>query len=93
MVEKFVFKDASPHVILCNFLIRIQHELNIANKCNIGQFKADIKAHQQGQTDYLTFIGISAKLGIEKWAVCMDKMTFTYFDKAGNEILGEKIPQ
>ena len=67
--------------------------LTIALKCNNEQFKADLKEHQQGKTDYPTFIGMSAKFGVEKWAVCMEKMTCTYYDKAGNEILVEKIPQ
>ncbi|MEQ6118336.1 DUF1398 family protein [Reichenbachiella sp. MALMAid0571] len=67
--------------------------LIIASECNKEQFKADLKKHQQGKTDYPTFIGISAKLGIEKWTVCMEKMTCTYFDKEGNEILVEEIPQ
>jgi len=34
-----------------------------------------------------------AAFGIEKWAICMDKMTCTYYDIAENEILVEKIPQ
>ncbi|SEL29927.1 DUF1398 domain-containing protein [Parapedobacter koreensis] len=67
--------------------------LDIADAPDIEQFKVDLKAHQQGETDYLTFVGTSAKLGIEKWAVCMEKMTCTYYDKAGNEILVEEIPQ
>lgn len=66
--------------------------LTIADECNTTQFKADLLAHQHGQTDYLTFIGLSAKLGIEKWAVRMREMTCTYYDKAGNEVLVEKIP-
>ncbi len=67
--------------------------LTIADDCNIEQFKADLKAHQQGETDYLTFSGISADLGIEKWAVCMEKMTCTYYDRTGDEVLVEIIPQ
>ena len=67
--------------------------LTIAPVSNIEQFKTDIKAHQQGKTDYLNFCNDCAKSGIEKWAVCMDKMTCTYYDKAGNEILVEQIPQ
>ena len=63
--------------------------LPITQVSNIEQFKADIKAHQQGKTDYPTFCNDCAKSGIEKWAVCMDKMTCTYFDKAGNEMLVE----
>lgn len=67
--------------------------LKIAQVSSIEQFKIDIKAHQQGKTDYPTFCNDCAKSGIEKWAVCMDKMTCTYYDKADNEILIERIPQ
>ena len=67
--------------------------LTIGEISNADQFKADLKAHQQGKTDYLTFIGMCAKFGIEKWEICMDKMTCTYYDKAGNEVLVEEIPQ
>jgi uncharacterized protein YbcV (DUF1398 family) len=67
--------------------------LVVAESPNGEQFKADLKAHQQGKTDYLTFISMCATFGIEKWSVCMDKMTCTYYDKAGNEILVEEIPQ
>ncbi len=67
--------------------------LDIADTCAAEQFKTDLKAHQEGQSDYLTFIGQCAKLGVEKWAVCLDKMTCTYYDKTGNVILVEEIPQ
>ncbi|MEI9933936.1 MAG: DUF1398 family protein [Ferruginibacter sp.] len=67
--------------------------LTIATTTNTEQFRVDLKAHQQGKTDYQTFIGMCARFGIEKWAVCMDKMTCTYYDKAGNTILIEQIPQ
>lgn len=56
------------------------------------EFKAELAAHQQGKTDFLTFIKLCATYGIEKWAVCMEKMTCTYYDKAGNEVLVEEIP-
>jgi len=67
--------------------------LSIADVSDTEQFKSDLKAHQQGKTDYPTFCSDCAKSGIEKWAVCMDKMTCTYYDKAGNKILVEQIPQ
>lgn len=66
--------------------------LIIADIPNRMQFKADLIAHQHGQTDFLTFIKSCAQSGIEKWAICMDKMTCTYYDKAGREVLLEKIP-
>ena len=67
--------------------------LLIADSADAEQFKAELKAHQQGKTDFLTFIRMCAVFGIEKWEVCMDKMSCTYFDKAGNEVLVEEIPQ
>ncbi|HNI43304.1 MAG TPA: DUF1398 family protein [Chitinophagales bacterium] len=67
--------------------------LTIADTANIQVFKAELLAHQQGKTDYLTFIKMCAETGIEKWEIRMDKMTCTYFDKAGNKILVEQIPQ
>lgn len=64
----------------------------IAETSQADQFKLDLIAHQQGKTDFLTFCNDCAKSGIEKWAVSMDKMTCTYYDKAGNEILVENVP-
>jgi len=66
--------------------------LQIAESSNTEHFKADLLAHQQGKTDYPTFCTDCAKSGIEKWTVLLDKMTCTYFDKAGNEVLVENIP-
>jgi uncharacterized protein YbcV (DUF1398 family) len=67
--------------------------LPVADHANIERFKAELLAHQQGKTDFLTFIRMCATYGIEKWAIRMEQMTCTYYDKAGNEILVEKIPQ
>ncbi|MGZ5134897.1 MAG: DUF1398 domain-containing protein [Flavitalea sp.] len=67
--------------------------LVIAGTSDSEQFKAELVAHQQGKTDFLTFIRMCATVGIEKWAISMDKMTCTYYDKAGNEILIEEIPR
>lgn len=66
--------------------------LHIAEQKNTNQFTDDLKNHQQGNTDYMTFCNDCAKSGVEKWAVSMDKMTCTYYDKAGNEMLTEVIP-
>lgn len=66
--------------------------LLIADVPDENQFKSDLKAHQQGKTNYPTFCSDCAKSGIEKWVVILEKMTCTYYDKAGNEILEEIIP-
>lgn len=66
--------------------------LTIANESNLEQFKTDIKAHQQGKTDYPTFCADCAKSGIEKWVVTLETMSCAYYDKAGNQVLVEQIP-
>ncbi|MFZ1400770.1 MAG: DUF1398 family protein [Candidatus Promineifilaceae bacterium] len=66
--------------------------LVIAKSPKTEEFKAELLAHQQGKTDYLTFIKMCAETGIEKLDICMEKMTCTYFDRSGNEILAEQIP-
>lgn len=65
--------------------------LFVAGKSDVAQFEKDLKTHQEGKTDYLTFCKQSANSGVEKWVVDMKKMTCTYYDKAGNEMLTEKI--
>ena len=67
--------------------------LRIAQVSDSKQFKADLKAHQQGKTNYLTFCNDCAKSGIDKWEVCLAKMTCTYYDKIEEIILVEEIPQ
>lgn len=56
------------------------------------QFLLDLKAHQQGKTNYATFCSDCAKNGVEKWIVDISKMTCTYYDMAGNNVLVENIP-
>jgi len=68
-------------------------QLIIAEQCDIEKFRMDLKVHQQGKTDYSTFCNDCAKSGVEKWTVRMDKMTCTYYNKAGNLLLEEAIPQ
>ncbi|MBK7172303.1 MAG: DUF1398 domain-containing protein [Bacteroidales bacterium] len=67
--------------------------LKIETSPGIEQFKADLLAHQQGKTDYMTFCSDCAKSGIEKWVVSLDKMICTYYDLAGKELLAEPIPE
>lgn len=64
----------------------------IADTANITAFAQCLQQHQQGATDYLTFCTQCAEYGVEKWAVCLEKMTCTYYDKAGNELLQEAVP-
>lgn len=66
--------------------------LVIADATNAEQFKAELIAHQQGKSTFLTFIKAIASYGVASWTISMEKMTCTYYDKAGNEVLVEKIP-
>ncbi len=66
--------------------------LVIAQTPDKAAFINELKAHQQGKTDFLTFIKMCAQFGIEKWEINMGKMTCTYFDVNGNEVLVEEIP-
>lgn len=68
------------------------NKLAISENCDAWQFKKDLKEHQEGATDYVTFCSICANLGIYKWVVSTKEMTCTYYDKRMNEILVEKIP-
>lgn len=93
--ETFVFDNHTNYYGKDNFQIASEgfsETLDIANHSNVNQFKSDLKAHQEGKTDYMTFLKDCAKSGVEKWIVVMDKMTCAYYDKAGNEMLVEIIP-
>lgn len=67
-------------------------DLTISDLSNKNQFIAYLKIHQKGETDYMQFCNHCAETGIEKWIVCLNKMTCVYYDKVGNEILVEQIP-
>ncbi|HLP50377.1 MAG TPA: DUF1398 family protein [Chitinophagales bacterium] len=66
--------------------------LEIAPVSDKAEFETYLRAHQQGQSDYLTFCQQSADTGVEKWVVDLAAMTCTYYDLAGNVMLEEKIP-
>lgn len=65
----------------------------ISNSADKTKFEFYLKIHQQGGTDYFTFCNHCAETGVEKWFVSLDKMTCSYYDKTGNKMLEEQIPQ
>ncbi|MDD2799123.1 MAG: DUF1398 family protein [Bacteroidales bacterium] len=69
------------------------HPLAIAETAKSEEFKAGLVEHQEGKTDFLTFIKMCAIFGIEKWTISMDKLTCSYYDQSGNILLVEEIPQ
>lgn len=66
--------------------------LMISENLNPEQFKSRLKLHQQGGTDYPTFCKNCAENGVKGWKMDLNKMTCTYFDKNGNDILVETVP-
>ena len=93
--ETFVFDNHTNYCGKDNFKVSSEafsETLSIADETNIELFKADLKAHQQGKTDYKTFLLDCAKSGVEKWIVVMDQKTCTYYNNVGNEVSAEKIP-
>ena len=93
--ETFVFDNHTKYYGKDNFQTTSEgfsETLTIAKKSDIEQFKLDLKSHQQDNTDYMTFLNDCAKSGVEKWIVVMDKMTCSYYDINGNEMVVEKIP-
>lgn len=63
----------------------------ISNDVEKERFRTELKAHQNGRTDFLTFIFMCASTGINKWEISMEEMTCTYYDKSGNLVWVEEI--
>jgi len=70
----------------------LYENLQVNELSDKNRFQLDLKANQEGKTDFITFCHESAASGVDKWVVDMSKMTCTYYDKAGNPILAETIP-
>lgn len=66
--------------------------LIISETTHPENFKARLKLHQQGGTDYMTFCKDCAENGVEGWKMDLMAMTCAYFDKEGKEILIERVP-
>jgi uncharacterized protein YbcV (DUF1398 family) len=70
-----------------------KHEVQaIAKRSDDVQFKARLKLHQQGGTDYQTFCNDARAAGVERWVVDTQAMNCTYFDPYGHPMLVEEIP-
>ncbi|SFR88120.1 Uncharacterized conserved protein YbcV, DUF1398 family [Dyella sp. OK004] len=68
------------------------HEvLSIAEVSQREAFLQHLRRHELRETTYLEMSRGLAQSGIEKWAVDTGRMTMTFFDKAGEEMLVEQI--
>lgn len=66
--------------------------LLIAHESNPEQFIAYLKAHQQWESDYMTFCRQSAETWVSYWIVDTASMTCTYYDSVEKNLLVENIP-
>ena len=85
-----VYYGANGYKIASN---PMYENLEIKDSSLPSKFEHFLSIHQRGETDYHTFCKDCAATGIEKWTASLIKMNCTYYDKAGNEILIENIPQ
>jgi uncharacterized protein YbcV (DUF1398 family) len=69
----------------------VHENLTVADTSNRGAFLEHLNLHNHHQTGYLEMSKGLAESGIEKWTVDTSRMTMTFYDKAGNEMLVETI--
>jgi len=55
--------------------------------------KKYILHHQEGGSDYPTFCLQAAEVGVERWTSDLEKMVCSYYDKKGNPMYDEPIPE
>jgi len=68
------------------------HEvLAVAETGQRETFLQHLRRHERRETTYVEMSRGLAQSGIEKWTVDTGKMTMTFYDKAGREMLAEQI--
>jgi uncharacterized protein YbcV (DUF1398 family) len=65
--------------------------LIVAKNVNSEKFITELRLHQSGGTDYMTFCRDCAECGVEKWTLNLIDQTCTYYDRDGNIILVERF--
>ena len=69
----------------------VHQRLRIAGKSSREDLLIHLDLHQQGKTSYLEMSQGLASAGVEKWTFDTGKMIISWYDKAGNELLGEAV--
>ena len=67
-------------------------DLPIAPTASKEMLSQAITIHQQGQTDFMTFVHHAAEAGVAIWTTDLQEMRVIYTDTAGATILAEPIP-
>ena len=69
----------------------VHEALTVAESSQREAFLQHLQRHEQRQTTYLEMSMGLAQSGIEKWTVDTGRMTMTFYDKAGREMLVEQL--
>ena len=69
----------------------VHEELPVAETSQRDTFLQHLGRHERRETTYLEMSRGLAQSGIEKWTVDPGRMTMTFYDKAGTEMLVEQI--
>ena len=67
-------------------------EKTISAQASPAAVKQIIAEHQQGKSDFPTFCTLVADAGVEKWLVDTEAMLCSYYDRSGNSMVAEPIP-
>ena len=67
------------------------HTLIVAENVNSEKFITELRLHQSGGTDYMTFFRDCVACGIEKWTLNLEEKTCTYYDRKGKKNLVERF--
>jgi uncharacterized protein YbcV (DUF1398 family) len=71
----------------------IYPEMEINPVSSTSTLEHDIRLHQQGKSDFITFCQQVADIGVHHWEVNTKTMLCTYFDSNNQKMLAEPIPQ
>ncbi|HTQ38184.1 MAG TPA: DUF1398 family protein [Pirellulales bacterium] len=65
---------------------------SVSARADLEALKRIISEHQRGLSDYPTLCRLVGEVGVEKWVCDLFAMTCSYFDKSGQKIHVELIP-
>lgn len=69
----------------------VHEELPVAETGQREAFLQHLRQHERRETTYLEMSKGLARSGVEKWTVDTGRMTMTFYDKAGRELLVDRI--
>lgn len=93
--ETFVEDGSAIYFGKNGYKVSLQHKykaIPIKTSQAVDRFKNCLLSHQNGETDFIQFCKDCSETGIAKWKIDLYKMTCTYFDIEGSQVLIEQIP-